>query len=1850
MNSTLMKAILSMDSYNRGYDPKISFGTDKNYSPDSPEIKIGKAEIYRANGDAAAQNISFYAIAYEYGGEKIISYRGTDSALDIATGWLLGGGDTTAPQGDMAIKFYKDVVSELYGSVTMSNLINSPISLTGHSLGGGLAGYVSSLYHKDAIIFDSMGYQAAAKNEYDFASLPPTNAAYNSQAVPRINFVYNGLSPWPINGGGVEAMNIEGEILHASWFRQSPSRSLSMGSDVDLDWFEPVEKHSMSTMVLRVYADGLSNSDWNQSAQYFWRNLYDDAFAQSIGFDGDNFEGRDIDDKDYSSVLRQALAYSALDDGALLFGDTGIVSFFDDANNLGLALTGANVSSLITTRAPDVSKLMVQFAGQLALSQVEKKNYSDVVHGVLSFTNETNALGINLNDDRWHPALSFIEQPVAQTATLMTLREDILSKLLTTAGFSTAFLTETAKLWMGAGLGSIEHVIVPGKTTGTVTIDGVDGFGTAPSLYIGLQTADDVSITASLNQAMIMTGNGNDVVSVNSVDIYNAQIDGGLGNDTFSYKVASYSEDVSIDMSGSLVLVQGDVSEYYIKNFEIFRFRDDGDFSLKMRSPSAITIDAGTHLGINLNGSWYVTGPSADVDYSGVQSGMRFVLHAFSPQDTTPPIGTAKLKSGTVTDTLINVEGVFGTNYGDDYNISAVNIGASIASTRIYSGTGNDTVMGPVSDYFYTGGNDILTPHENVVCQNVNTRENGSVVWLPYGVEQGDVTLTRVNLKNTGGGTFSYDVLVSVAGHGTITLKNFRAVKNGSENEIVFSGFWGVKSHTNWAYKLIDDYDFQITSTIWNRYYHGTNSDDVIVIDTPYYVEAYGHSGNDRITGGLHGDYIDGGFDDDILYGEGGDDTLVGGHGNDRIYGGSGNDEIKGNVGNDLLSGGDGDDLYWAGSGIDEIQDSSGRDTLYMEHLSYQDLVISIVGADLRIVENIGNSEILIRNNSIENIVFKENVSLSLSDFQSWEVVTENHPYEGSSGNNIIFGGSSNDIIRGNAGNDTIYAGNGSDVIEGGGGNDLLYGSDGDDVINGGSGNDRMYGGKGNDTYYVDSMQDKTPEWMEDDEGLDTVVTTLVSYGHDSEGTILTGLFAIEASGGSYDDDGSFVHGNDNINILSGFGLVEIHAGKGNDFIGVQVSGSSTVSGGDGVDVASFGEYGTTYADYSITTNSEFYFVKNISRTSQPVARISKDVEVLQFNDGIYRNGVFSSGNVDTYSYDVIAGTSSDDIFNMSAWDGISDQISGGLGNDTYIVDDTTIDIIIEGVNAGVDSVISRNTYTLQSNVENLSLIGSAAANATGNNLDNILAGNDYKNILTGLGGNDTYHVNNTSDVVVEAASAGIDHIKSSVTYTISANVENLTLVGTESINGTGNALDNIMIGNDLSNILNGGSGNDVIDGLGGDDSLIGGAGTDQLSGGAGNDTYNISANSGLDTITDTSGSEKIVFGSGISQTNTTYARSSNDLVISVSGTQVARIVGHFAGTGAVETLQFSNGTTVNLTTLTFPINGTSGNNTLTGTAAADTINGLAGNDMLYGAAGNDILNGGDGNDTLYGDAGSDTLRGEAGNDIYVFDGGQDKIYETSGTDILRLGASRTADALVFSDVGTVDTKMTFSSGNDITIYGQRGTNANLKVETVQFADGFSASLSGYKSWVWGSTAAQTTNGTTAANTILGRGGNDTINGLAGNDNLHGGSGNDTVKGGDGNDLVHGGIGNDMVYGDAGNDIIYGDDGLDNLYGGTGADTFMFLKETAFKNIDVINDFSKTQNDKINIKDLLQGYDPLTKAITDFVQITTSGTNSILKVDADGGANGFVQIATIKGVTGLTDEAALVASGNLIAT
>ena len=190
--------------------------------------------------------------------------------------------------------------------------------------------------------------------------------------------------------------------------------------------------------------------------------------------------------------------------------------------------------------------------------------------------------------------------------------------------------------------------------------------------------------------------------------------------------------------------------------------------------------------------------------------------------------------------------------------------------------------------------------------------------------------------------------------------------------------------------------------------------------------------------------------------------------------------------------------------------------------------------------------------------------------------------------------------------------------------------------------------------------------------------------------------------------------------------------------------------------------------------------------------------------------------------------------------------MKGGLGDDTYVVENAG-DVVVEGGGAGIDLVRSSITYTLGAAVENLTLTGAAAINGTGNSVANVITGNGAANLIDGGAGadtmkgglgNDTYIVSQAGDIVMESASAGTDLVQASVTCTLSANVENLTLTGASAINGTGNTLANTIIGNGAVNTLVGGAGTDTLDGSAGNDTLNGGADRDVLTGGSGADTF----------------------------------------------------------------------------------------------------------------------------------------------------------------------------------------------------------------------------------------------------------------------------------------------------------------------------------------------------------------------------------------------------------------------------
>ncbi len=348
---------------------------------------------------------------------------------------------------------------------------------------------------------------------------------------------------------------------------------------------------------------------------------------------------------------------------------------------------------------------------------------------------------------------------------------------------------------------------------------------------------------------------------------------------------------------------------------------------------------------------------------------------------------------------------------------------------------------------------------------------------------------------------------------------------------------------------------------------------------------------------------------------------------------------------------------------------------------------------------------------------------------------------------------------------------------------------------------------------------------------------------------------------------------------------------------------------------------------------------------------------------------------------------------------------------------------------------------------------------------NDILDGGSGNDTMQGGLGNDTYVVDALGDITTELAGQGTDTVQSSIARILSANVENLTLTGTADLNGTGNALNNVVLGNSGRNVLSGllgndrlvgGGGNDVLSGAAGNDTMTGGTGDDTMIGGAGNDTY-VVADAG-DVFTE-------VAGAGI---DTVMIGSSHTL-----GAVFENLVltGNFAVDGT----------------------GNAAANEITGNNAKNTLSGRDGDDSLVGGGGNDRLLGGNGNDSLDGGVGGDSMIGGLGNDTYTVNAAGDAVTEAAngGRDTIR---------------GTINLTL----GDNVENLVLTG-NANLNGT----GNGVANVMTGNNVLI-GLGGGDRLNGDAGDDSLIGGGGVDRLNGGAGNDRMVGGAGNDILNGGEG--------------------------------------------------------------------------------------------------------------------------------------
>ena len=569
---------------------------------------------------------------------------------------------------------------------------------------------------------------------------------------------------------------------------------------------------------------------------------------------------------------------------------------------------------------------------------------------------------------------------------------------------------------------------------------------------------------------------------------------------------------------------------------------------------------------------------------------------------------------------------------------------------------------------------------------------------------------------------------------------------------------------------------------------------------------------------------------------------------------------------------------------------------------------------------------------------------------------------------------------------------------------------------------------------------------------------------------------------------------------------------------------------------------------------------------------------------------------------DSLAGGAGNDTVDGGAG---ADTLEGGVGDDTYVIDSAG-DLIMEAAAAGTDTVrTTLASYLLGAHVESLVYLGTANFAGTGGAAVNSItagSGNDTidggagADTLDGGAGDDTYVVDSSGDLILEAAGAGTDSVRTTLaSYLLGAQLEHLVYPGTANFRGTGNG---------TTNSITGGAGRDTLDG---------GLGADTLIGGVNNDTYYV--DHALDSIVEAS------------------AEGTDTVYTSIDWTLAAQVEHLYLNVTAAAALTGND--------LRNSLRGNAGGDALAGLAGDDTLNGglgadtltggtgndtyyvghaldrvveasdegtdtvyttidwtlahdverlylnitagaaLTGNDLansLRGNAGDDILSGGAGNDTLDGGLGADTLIGGDGNDKYYVDHLDDRIEDSAGSDIVHSSVSWVLDASL-ERIYLTGSAAVNANGNDFanTLYGHANSAGNVLSggpgndiyyigaddTVVEAQDEGTDSVYAYTSATLADnvehlylnvTTGHALTGNDLANSLRGNAGDDILSGGAGNDTLDGGLGADTLIGGDGNDTYYVDHLDDTIDDSAGSDLVYSrvswvlDASLERLY------------------------------------------------------------------------------------------------------
>jgi Ca2+-binding RTX toxin-like protein len=850
----------------------------------------------------------FYALAFYLPdtNEVVVSYRGTDDQDgeygDKLTGWPIGVGLYGLPetQADKAFAFYNDVLADIADPFHPAHVASTAtISFTGHSLGGGLAGLVSSFAGKPAFVFDSMPFIDAANNLHaDVTGLNPPGVPIISDAIRAYwsALAFPDGQPHEPSFSLVQAASMAGEALSGLRYGQSVPVPggfvISSGHDAQTivqnelyggTLTDSGELHSMGLLAIALHGGLQHSEDEKAGGNAFYKYLFDATFASGLGFAT-------------PTALQDALAYS------LNEGTSALDSFFSD-----MAIIG---NMLRTGPGP--------YADALARMSIKH-----AVHVATEDGNLRTGL-IEVRDGYANIALTGVHDPDAMVLDLLLYGNDAFS-------------------------GAMFDVPPNGYANIAVELSGYGGevhLGPGGTLYFGSlynddiygSSSDDVIVSLGTDDMffdVVRGGGGNDLIYASAG---NDLVYGGAGNDTLNggagHDKAHYSgnmADYGIAIVGDKVRLTDAIANRdgvdTLIGIEELVFADGSIMTANLpKAPTSFQVwqvNAHTHTGMVSGSQSYAAALTNIVD---VDSGSNLMEIDASQTDA------AILPYLTITGNKLTFNGI-------------APIGTFDIGLRTYDAANNVRSETQVV---------ALEIQENTapigVSWDTGRPGNGGTILEGAGTNTvvGYIRVSDENGQRDGGSGENYSIRLLGDYANTYRLTDDGDIIPGA-HEHYHKVIVVDPNNVDYEYDATPALELEITDVAGNVRTFTLEVNVQDVANTNWKETNPGTAGQIRNRGGYSQDDT---MDASVslgtynLTGGAGGDTLIGGRGDDKLDGGVGNDILRGNAGVDQLYALSGSDTVYGGIGHDTVHLTSSMMPEYVGHASFENGFLVLESGD----------------------------------------------------------------------------------------------------------------------------------------------------------------------------------------------------------------------------------------------------------------------------------------------------------------------------------------------------------------------------------------------------------------------------------------------------------------------------------------------------------------------------------------------------------------------------------------------------------------------------------------------------------------------------------------------------------------------------------------------------------------------------------------------------------------------------------------------------------------------------------------------------------------------------------------